>query len=159
MASSGEIETDATDFALRLRRYFDAGINKTLVSLRRDGAPRISASEMEFNSDGEVTLGMMPGSMKLGDVRCDPRVALHSPTLEPPKDDRSSGLGNAKMSGQLVEIGPPADTPVLPAAHGRWLASRLPAAEMWLRPEDGHITVLDAGVGALDWLLAQAAAG
>ncbi len=37
---------------------------------------------MEFSSDGEVTLGMMPGSMKLLDVRRDPRVALDSPTLE-----------------------------------------------------------------------------
>ena len=105
------IEQDAPDFALRVRSCFDVGTNKTLASLRRDGAPRISASEVEFSSDGEVTLGMMPGSMKLLDVRRDPRVALHSPTLEPPKDDVGSGQGDAKMSGLLVEIRPPADTP------------------------------------------------
>jgi pimeloyl-ACP methyl ester carboxylesterase len=48
---------------------------------------------------------------------------------------------------------------IVPASHGRWLASRVPSAEMWLRPEDGHITVLDSGVAVLDWLLAHAAAG
>jgi hypothetical protein len=66
---------------------------------------------MEFSSDGEVTLGMMVGSMKLFDVRRDPRVALHSPTLEPPKDDPRSGPRDAKMSGSLVETEPPTDTP------------------------------------------------
>lgn len=66
---------------------------------------------MEFSSSGEVTLGMMPESTKLLDVRRDPRVALHSPTLEPPKDDPSYGPGDAKMAGSLVEIDPPVDNP------------------------------------------------
>lgn len=48
---------------------------------------------------------------------------------------------------------------MVPVSHGRWLASRLPSAELWERPEDGHITVLDAGAAALDWLLAHATAG
>jgi hypothetical protein len=111
MASWREIEHDAPDFAARVRSRFTAGTNKTLATLRRDGSPRISASELEFSSDGEITLGMMPGSMKLLDVRRDPRVAVHSPTLEPPKDDPGSGPGDAKMSGLLVEIRPPADNP------------------------------------------------
>jgi hypothetical protein len=111
MPSWREIEQDAQDFALRVRRCFDAGTNKTLATLRHDGAPRINGSEIEFSSDGEVTLGMMPGSMKLLDVLRDPRVALHSPTLEPPKDDPGSGPDDAKMSGSLVEIRPPVDTP------------------------------------------------
>lgn len=111
MASWREIEQDAPEFAARVRGRFEAGTNKILATLRRDGSPRISASELEFNSDGEVTLGMMPGSMKLFDVRRDARVALHSPTLEPPKDDPSSGPGDAKMAGSLVEIDPPLDNP------------------------------------------------
>jgi len=109
--SWSEIERDAPDFALRVLGCFDAGANKTLATLRRDGAPRISASETEFSSDGEITVGMMSGSTKLLDVRRDPRVAFHSPTLEPRKDDPGSGLGDAKMSGSLIEIRPPVDTP------------------------------------------------
>lgn len=111
MAAWREIEQEVPDFALRVRERFDAGTNKTLATLRRNGAPRISASEIEFSSEGEVTLGMMLASMKLFDVRRDPRVALHSPTLEPPQDDPSSGPGDAKMSGSLVEIEPPRGTP------------------------------------------------
>jgi len=111
MASWREIEQSAPEFAARVRDLFDAGTNKTLATLRRDGSPRISASELKFGAEGEVTLGMMSGSMKLLDVRRDSRVALHSPTLEPPKDKPTSGPGDAKMAGSLVEIDPPLDNP------------------------------------------------
>lgn len=94
-----------------MRSLFEAGTNKTLATLRRDGSPRISASELAFGADGEATLGMMSRSMKLIDARRDPRFALHSATLEPPKDDPSAGPGDAKMAGLLVEIPPPADSP------------------------------------------------
>jgi pimeloyl-ACP methyl ester carboxylesterase len=45
---------------------------------------------------------------------------------------------------------------VVPSAHAEWLARRCPGAELWLRPDDGHISVLDAGAGALAWLRTQA---
>jgi pimeloyl-ACP methyl ester carboxylesterase len=41
---------------------------------------------------------------------------------------------------------------VVPAAHGEWLARRCPSAELWLRPEDGHISVLNHSPSALAWL-------
>jgi pimeloyl-ACP methyl ester carboxylesterase len=41
---------------------------------------------------------------------------------------------------------------MVPPAHGAWLAERVPRAELWRRPGDGHITVLDAGEAALAWL-------
>jgi hypothetical protein len=110
MASWQEIERDAPEFAARVQAQFEAGTNKTLASIRRDGSPRISASEAKFE-DGEITFGMMGGSMKLLDVRRDPRIALHSPTLEPPADDPGSWPGDAKLAGVAVEVLPPADTP------------------------------------------------
>jgi hypothetical protein len=109
MATWREIEQDAPEFAERVRTLFQSGTNKTMATLRRDGSPRISGTELEFK-DGEVTLGMMPGSMKLLDVRRDPRVAIHSPTLEPPSNP-SEWAGEAKLAGRLVEIEAPADTP------------------------------------------------
>jgi len=108
VASWGEIEQDAPEFAARVRGRFAIGTNKTLATLRRDGAPRISASELEF-AGGEVTLGMMGGSMKLLDVRRDPRIAVHGPTLEPPKDDPSAWPGDAKLAGTVVDAAPPTD--------------------------------------------------
>jgi pimeloyl-ACP methyl ester carboxylesterase len=41
---------------------------------------------------------------------------------------------------------------VVPAAHGRWLAERIPDAELRLPPEDGHISVLTEAGPALAWL-------
>jgi pimeloyl-ACP methyl ester carboxylesterase len=45
---------------------------------------------------------------------------------------------------------------VVPPAHGEWLARRLPAAELVMRPGDGHVSVLNAVPAAMDWLLAHA---
>jgi pimeloyl-ACP methyl ester carboxylesterase len=42
---------------------------------------------------------------------------------------------------------------VAPSSHARWLATRIPSAELWLRPDAGHISVLDSAEAALDWLL------
>ena len=41
---------------------------------------------------------------------------------------------------------------VAPVSHGRWLAERTPSAELWLRPGDGHISVLNSATAALAWL-------
>jgi hypothetical protein len=117
MPSWTQIEADAPDLAERVRRRFGMGVNKTIATLRRDGAPRISASELEFDG-GEVTLGMMGGSMKLLDVRRDPRVAIHSPTLDAPEGD-GSWPGDAKLAGTLVEVAPPEDTPHVGAGFFR----------------------------------------
>ena len=46
---------------------------------------------------------------------------------------------------------------IVPSAHGAWLAGRCPDAELWLRPDDGHVSVLGScGIAALDWLAAHA---
>jgi pimeloyl-ACP methyl ester carboxylesterase len=45
------------------------------------------------------------------------------------------------------------DDRIVPSAHGEWLAHHLDAAELWLRPGDGHIAVLNSCAAALDWLL------
>jgi hypothetical protein len=46
---------------------------------------------------------------------------------------------------------------------GRWelfrLARRTPAAELWLRPDDGHVSVLAAAEAALGWLWEHAHEG
>src|SRR3954447_4765704 len=102
MASWQQIEQEAPAFAARVRTLFEAGTNKTIATLRRDGSPRISASEAQFR-DGELTFGMMGGSMKLLDVRRDPRLAMHSPTIEPPAEP-ALWPGDAKVAGIAVEI-------------------------------------------------------
>lgn len=41
---------------------------------------------------------------------------------------------------------------VVPCAHGEWLARHCPTASLWPRPDDGHLSVLSAAPGALEWL-------
>lgn len=48
------------------------------------------------------------------------------------------------------------DDRVVPSAHSDRLLHSLPNAELWVRPHDGHISVLDAVPVAMDWLLEQA---
>lgn len=42
---------------------------------------------------------------------------------------------------------------VVPASHARAMLPQLMRGELWIRPRDGHIAVLDASPVALDWLL------
>jgi pimeloyl-ACP methyl ester carboxylesterase len=44
---------------------------------------------------------------------------------------------------------------VVPGAHGEWLAGHCPTAELWRRPDDGHISALNSAPEALEWLLAH----
>ena len=46
---------------------------------------------------------------------------------------------------------------IAPVAHARWLASRLPSAELRVIPAAGHVSVLSAAPAALEWLAARAA--
>ena len=104
MASWTEFAAADPDLAGRVRRSFAVRKHATLATLRRDGSPRISGTEVEFDDDGEVYLGMMPGSLKALDLRRDPRLALHSPTEDAPESDPGSWVGEAKMAGQGVEV-------------------------------------------------------
>lgn len=110
MSSWAEFSAEVPEFARRVQERFDAGTHKTIATLRSDGSPRISGTELSF-VDGQVRLGMMPGSRKGDDVRADPRVAIHSPTADPPTDP-AKWAGEAKLSGRLLEVMPPPDSPV-----------------------------------------------
>ena len=50
--------------------------------------------------DGRLTLGMMPGSAKLADVRRDPRACLLTPVV-----DKMATDGEGKLFGRIDEIG------------------------------------------------------
>jgi pimeloyl-ACP methyl ester carboxylesterase len=49
------------------------------------------------------------------------------------------------------------DDRVVPATHGDYLAKLMPSAELWRRPGDGHVSVLDGLPPAMDWFLEAAA--
>lgn len=91
-------------FTARVRARFAIRKHCTMATLRRDGAPRISGTEIEFGEDGELYIGSMPGARKALDLRRDGRLALHSPTADPPEGDPGSWEGEAKISGRAHEV-------------------------------------------------------
>jgi hypothetical protein len=114
MASWSEFAIAEPALARQVEERFRIRKHKTLATLRKDGSPRISGIEVEF-ADGELFLGMMPGSLKLHDLERDPRLALHSPTEDPPDGRPQAWAGEAKLAGVAVEV----DASALPVAGGR----------------------------------------
>jgi pimeloyl-ACP methyl ester carboxylesterase len=41
---------------------------------------------------------------------------------------------------------------IAPSSHDQWLSRQISSAELWLRPDDGHISVLNSATAALDWI-------
>ena len=103
MASWAEFASAEPALANRVKERFAIRKHKTLATLRKDGSPRISGIEVEF-ADGELFLGMMPDSVKLRDLERDPRIALHSPTDDPPEGNPQGWPGEAKLAGQALEV-------------------------------------------------------
>jgi hypothetical protein len=108
MSTWAEVAAAEPEFADRVRRVFDSHRHKVLATLRRDGSPRASGIEVEF-AGGELWMGMMSGSVKAQDLRRDPRLALHAASEDPPQDDPSRWLGDAKIAGRAVEVAAPAN--------------------------------------------------
>ena len=106
MTSWGAFAAEQPEFAARVRELFTARKHLTMATLRRDGSPRISGTEVVFG-EGGLSVGMMAGALKARDLQRDPRVALHSPTADPPEDDPSGWTGEAKISGRAVEVPDP----------------------------------------------------
>ena len=92
-----EVVREAPELAAAVQARFDANRHKVLGTLRADGSPRLSGIEVTFR-DGELWLGMMPDSRKAIDLRRDPRLALHSATVDP-----ELVHGDARISGRAVE--------------------------------------------------------
>lgn len=84
----------------------DAHLHKTIATLRADGAPRISGIEATF-ADGQLWFGSMQDARKGRDLRRDPRFALHSASVSPPKGEESAWAGDAKLSGRAAQITDP----------------------------------------------------
>jgi len=87
MASWAEFAAAEPAFAGKVADRFAVRKHKTLATLRK-----------------ELYLGMMPGSRKLHDLQRDPRLALHSPTEDPPDQRPAGWSGEAKISGRGVPV-------------------------------------------------------
>jgi hypothetical protein len=101
VASWSEFEAEVPELAERVRERLDAHSHKTIATIRRDGAPRISGTETEL-SDGELWIGSMLNALKARDLQRDPRFALHSASEDP-----DVWKGDAKLAGVAEEVSAP----------------------------------------------------
>lgn len=89
--------------AAAVRARFEATKHHVLATLRRDGSPRVSGTEVRIHGP-ELTLGSMVGAVKARDLQRDGRFALHAN----PGDGSMAG-GDSKISGRAIEIVDPAE--------------------------------------------------
>ena len=136
MASWSDVERDAPELATVVLARFTTRKHHTLATLRRDGSPRISGTEIEF-SDGNLWIGSMPAAVKARDLQRDPRFALHSATVDPPADDPSGWPGEAKVAGRAIEVSDP-------GATGEPHRFRLDVAEVVFTRVEGNELVIDS---------------
>lgn len=99
MASWATFEAEEPEMAAAVAARFSAARHHVLATIRADGSPRVSGTEVEIGG-GELRLGSMWGARKAIDLRRDPRLALHAHT-----GDGSMTGGDAKLSGRAIEVG------------------------------------------------------
>ena len=101
MTTYDDFAQQAPELAAAVRARFEAGPtakHHVLATLRADGAPRVSGTEVAFRN-GELFLGSMPDARKARDLQRDPRCAIHAHT-----GDSTMAGGDAKVSGRAVEV-------------------------------------------------------
>jgi hypothetical protein len=97
MATWKQFETEAPELAALIRTRFEAAETHVLATLRKDGSPRVSGSEVAFQ-EPDLRFGSMPGARKARDLQRDGRCAIHAHPSDP------SAGGDAKVSGIAIEV-------------------------------------------------------
>jgi hypothetical protein len=101
MATWQQFEKEAPELAAAVRARFEAAKHHVLATVRRDGSPRVSGTEVDFYGP-DLILGSMWQARKAADLQRDGRFALHAN----PGDGSMEG-GDAKVSGHAVEVTDP----------------------------------------------------
>jgi hypothetical protein len=98
MASWTTFERDAPELAAKVRARLEAHRHHVMATLRADGAPRVSGTEVTFWND-DLVLGSMWQARKALDLQRDPRLAVHAN----PSDEKLDG-GDARIDAVAEEL-------------------------------------------------------
>ncbi|MFJ8474724.1 pyridoxamine 5'-phosphate oxidase family protein [Kitasatospora sp. NPDC094011] len=98
MATWQDFEQEAPELAALVRARFEANKHHVLATLRKDGSPRVSGTEVDFVG-ADAWIGSMYGAVKARDLQRDARFALHAH----PGDETMAG-GDSKLAGRAVEV-------------------------------------------------------
>lgn len=109
MATWQQFTEEAPELAAAVRARLEATKHHVIATVRRDGSPRVSGTEVGVTGP-DLTAGSMPGARKARDLQRDGRCAIHANP-----GDGSMSEGDAKVSGTAVEV---ADAAAHLAANG-----------------------------------------
>ena len=98
MANWQRFAEEAPELAAAVRARFEAAKHHVLATLRRDGSPRVSGTEVDFYGP-DLSIGSLWGAVKARDLQRDGRCALHANP-----GDGSLEVGDAKIAGVAVEV-------------------------------------------------------
>lgn len=98
MTTWQQFTDEAPELADAVRARLTAHKHHVIATLRADGSPRVSGTEVE-RFLGLLVIGSMADARKVHDLRRDPRYALHSN----PGHHTMEG-GDAKISGRAREL-------------------------------------------------------
>ena len=101
MTNWQEFTDEVPEFASRAQARLAAFTHLTMATIRADGGPRISGTEIRIHS-GELWLAGMGGARRFADLRRDPRVAIHSGSPQPVVP--AEWGGDVKVSGLAREV-------------------------------------------------------
>ena len=79
---------------------FAAHEHHVLATIRSDGSPRVSGTNVMF-TDGTLWIGMMPSAQRLHDLRRNPSCALHSAPLN---EKLPEGEGDVRLNAIAREL-------------------------------------------------------
>ncbi|HEX6497876.1 MAG TPA: pyridoxamine 5'-phosphate oxidase family protein [Micromonosporaceae bacterium] len=94
MATWKQFESEAPDLAATVRARFEAHETHVLATLRKDGSPRVSGTEVDFRGP-DLSFGSMLNAVKARDLQRDGRCAIHA---------HPSEGGDAKVAGVAIEV-------------------------------------------------------
>jgi hypothetical protein len=89
---------DEPDLAAKVQARLEANTHHVMATLRADGSPRLSGTEVRIIG-GQLMTGSMWQARKALDLERDPRCAFHTNPSDPTMDG-----GDAKIDALAVEI-------------------------------------------------------
>lgn len=102
MADWEVFEKEAGELAAVVKARFQAAETHVLATLRKDGSPRVSGTEVDFQGP-HLTFGSMLNAVKARDLQRDGRCAIHAHPGNPLDG------GDAKVAGVAIEMTDPAE--------------------------------------------------
>jgi len=102
MATWREFQEQAPEQAATVRARLTAAETHVLATLRRDGAPRVSGSEVVFHGP-DLFIGSMWGARKARDLQRDGRFALHAHPATEEGDVKLSGVAREETAKPLLD--------------------------------------------------------